>query len=137
MAALAAGAVLAGAVSVLSVRGPASGAAPTPPAVSRDWPMFGGTPQRNMVNLVEKNLPDDWDVQANKNVKWVAKLGSRSYGGPTIAGGRLAIETLNIDFDPFLFNGRVHGGLVRLAAQSLVNVSAGGGETALVVLEDF
>lgn len=48
-----------------------------------------------------------------------------------------SIETLNIDFDPFLFNGKVHGGLVRLSAKSLVNVTQGGGETALVVLEDF
>ncbi len=47
------------------------------------------------------------------------------------------METLNIDFDPFLFNGKVHGGLVRLSSQSLVNVTQGGGETALVVLEDF
>lgn len=48
-----------------------------------------------------------------------------------------SIETLNIDFDPFLFNGKVHGGLVRLSAKSLVNVTQGGGETALVILEDF
>lgn len=48
-----------------------------------------------------------------------------------------SIETLNIDFDPFLFNGKAHGGLVRLSSKSLVNVTQGGGETALVVLEDF
>jgi len=55
---------------------------------------------------------------------------------PTIINHELSLETLNVDFDPFLFNGKVNGGLVRLSAQSLVNVSAGGGETALVVLED-
>jgi len=49
----------------------------------------------------------------------------------------LTMENLNIDFDPFLFGGKVHGGLVRLSSSSLVNVSAGGGETALVVMEDF
>ena len=49
----------------------------------------------------------------------------------------VSLETLNIDFDPFLFNGKVHGGLVRLSSKSLVNVTQGGGETALVVLEDF
>ncbi|MEZ5426214.1 MAG: hypothetical protein R2747_08120 [Pyrinomonadaceae bacterium] len=42
---------------------------------------------------------------------------------------------LLIDFDPFLFRGRVEGGLVRLSASSLVNVAQGGGETALIVLE--
>lgn len=46
-----------------------------------------------------------------------------------------ALEQLNIDFDPFLFRGKVHGGLVRLSSKALVNVSAGGGETALVVVE--
>jgi hypothetical protein len=56
---------------------------------------------------------------------------------PTVVGSELAPQNLNIDFDPFLFNGKVHGGLVRLSSKSLVNVSQGGGETALVVLEDF
>jgi hypothetical protein len=56
---------------------------------------------------------------------------------PTFANGELSLETLNIDFDPFLFGGKVDGGLVRLSSKSLVNVTQGGGETALVVLEDF
>jgi hypothetical protein len=47
------------------------------------------------------------------------------------------MQELLIDFDPFLFRGKSEGGLVRLSAQSLVNVAAGGGEAALVVLEDF
>lgn len=56
---------------------------------------------------------------------------------PVIDGSELSIQNLNIDFDPFLFRGKVHGGLVRLSSASLVNVSAGGGETALIVMEDF
>lgn len=44
-------------------------------------------------------------------------------------------EKLLVDFDPFLFLGKVEGGLVRLSASSLVNVAAGGGETALAVIE--
>jgi glutathionylspermidine synthase len=47
------------------------------------------------------------------------------------------MEELLIDFDPFLFRGRVEGGLIRLSSQTLVNVAAGGGEAALVVLEDM
>lgn len=42
-----------------------------------------------------------------------------------------------VDFDPFLFLNRVEGGLVRLSASSLANVSSGAGETALLVVEDF
>ena len=48
-----------------------------------------------------------------------------------------SLELLNIDFDPFLFRGKVHGGMVRLSSKSLVNVTQGGGETALVILEGF
>src|SRR6185437_14894831 len=60
--------------------------------------MLGGTPARNMVNLVEKNVPVDFAVRPKgkeKNVKWAAPLGSKSYGGPVIAGGRIFICTNN------------------------------------------
>jgi outer membrane protein assembly factor BamB len=62
---------------------------------SHDWPLFGGSIQRNMVNLVEKNVPTDWDVKTNKNIKWVALLGSKAYGGPVIADGKVFIGTNN------------------------------------------
>jgi hypothetical protein len=39
-----------------------------------DWPMWGGTPDRNMVSNM-KGLPTEWDVKTKKNVKWVAELG--------------------------------------------------------------
>jgi len=45
-------------------------------------------------------------------------------------------ESLLVDLDPFLFRGEVEGGMVRLSSSSLVNVSQGGGETALVIIED-
>jgi hypothetical protein len=37
-----------------------------------DWPLFGGTAARNMVNLIDKNIPVDWCVEKGKekNVKW-------------------------------------------------------------------
>jgi hypothetical protein len=46
-------------------------------------------------------------------------------------------EEMFIDFNPFLFLNKVEGGLVRLSASSLCNVSSGGGETALFVLENL
>ncbi|MCB1025719.1 MAG: hypothetical protein KDB79_15080, partial [Acidobacteria bacterium] len=46
------------------------------------------------------------------------------------------LENLLVDFDPFLFQNQVEGGMVRLSASSLVNVTQGGGQTALIVLED-
>jgi len=41
-----------------------------------------------------------------------------------------------VDFNPFLFQNEVEGALIRLSASSLLNVSSGGGQTALLVLED-
>ncbi|HYO98816.1 MAG TPA: hypothetical protein VER76_01230 [Pyrinomonadaceae bacterium] len=50
--------------------------------------------------------------------------------------GRLEREEMFVDFNPYLFRGRAEGALVRLSSSSLCNVSSGGGETALLVLED-
>lgn len=47
------------------------------------------------------------------------------------------LEYLFVDFDPFLFQNKVEGGMVRLSSSSLANVTQGGGQTALIVLEDF
>lgn len=49
---------------------------------------------------------------------------------------RVEAEEMLVDFDPFLFLNHVEGGLVRLSSSSLCNISSGGGETALLVLED-
>ncbi len=59
-----------------------------------DWPMWGGTPDRNMVSNM-KGLPIEWDVKTKKNVKWVAQLGSQSYGNPVVAGGMVFVGTNN------------------------------------------
>ena len=63
-------------------------------ALSADWPMWGGTPSRNMVSDM-KGLPTAWDVKTGKNVKWVAELGSQSYGNPTVADGVVLVGTNN------------------------------------------
>jgi outer membrane protein assembly factor BamB len=71
-----------------------------------DWPFWGRSASRNMVSE-EKNTPATWeagryksgseeiDMATTKNVKWIAKLGSQSYGNPTIAGGKIFIGTNN------------------------------------------
>jgi WD40 repeat protein len=63
----------------------------------RDWPMFGGSTARNMVNDVESDIPIAWaiDEDERRNIKWVAQLGSRAYGGPAIAGGKIFVGTNN------------------------------------------
>lgn len=50
---------------------------------------------------------------------------------------RVRSEEMFVDFNPFLFRNKVEGALVRLSASSLCNVSSGGGQTALLVLENL
>lgn len=59
-----------------------------------DWTMWGGAPDRNMTSD-ETGMPDEWDVKAGKHVKWVADLGSQSYGNPVIAKGKIFVGTNN------------------------------------------
>ena len=59
-----------------------------------DWPMWGGTPDRNMVSSM-KGLPVTWDVKSKKNVKWVAELGSQTYGNPVVSNGVVLVGTNN------------------------------------------
>jgi outer membrane protein assembly factor BamB len=60
----------------------------------KEWPMWGGTPDRNMVSAM-KGLPTTWDIKAKTNVKWIAELGSQTYGNPVAAGGIVFVGTNN------------------------------------------
>ncbi len=76
------------------------------PAQSADWPQWGGKNLRNMYSP-QRGLPDafgkiefkpgtdDISTNAVKNLKWIAKLGSQSYGNVTVAGGKVFIGTNN------------------------------------------
>jgi outer membrane protein assembly factor BamB len=73
---------------------------PTPreiaPRERHNWPMFGGNPSRNQVNLVETGLPAEWQTtEPTKNVKWAAALGSRAYGAVVVSGGKVFTGTNN------------------------------------------
>ena len=71
-----------------------------------DWPEWGGSPHNNMAS-VSKSIPaqmdpgkrkkgsEEIDIATTKNVKWVAKIGSQSYGTPTVAEGKVLIGTNN------------------------------------------
>jgi outer membrane protein assembly factor BamB len=59
-----------------------------------DWHMWGGSPDRNMVSDAT-GLPTTWDVKTGKNIKWVAALGSQSYGNPVVADGVVLVGTNN------------------------------------------
>jgi len=71
-----------------------------------DWPQWGGRDCRNMVSDA-KGIPESFDpgqklsggsgidMATTKNVKWAVKLGTETYGNPTVAGGRVFVGTNN------------------------------------------
>src|SRR5690606_23891396 len=65
-----------------------------PAAAAGDWPMWGGSPDRNMVSA-ETGIPAEFNVKTGQNIKWAAPLGSQTYGNPVIAGGRVFVGTNN------------------------------------------
>jgi outer membrane protein assembly factor BamB len=93
-----------------------NGAAPAPPApriepkaaedpTGGDWPQWGRTASKNMSSPA-RGLPFEIepgqvkpdgtvDLATTKNVLWVAKMGSQTYGNPTVARGRVFVGTNN------------------------------------------
>jgi outer membrane protein assembly factor BamB len=75
-------------------------------AGAADWPQWGHDSSRNMVSS-ETGVATSWDpgkfkgnteeidLATTKNVKWVAKLGSQSYGNPTVSDGKVFVGTNN------------------------------------------
>src|SRR4051812_27578315 len=74
--------------------------------VTRTWNQFGGSSSRNNV-AQGNNIPIDfapgifddstgeWDKSNAKNIKWVANLGSQTYGNPVVADGKVFVGTNN------------------------------------------
>jgi hypothetical protein len=75
------------------------------PVVAQDWPAWGGSdPGRNMYSTA-KGLPsrfeagkfkpnsEEIDLATTKNVKWVVKLGSQTYGNTVVANGKVLVGT--------------------------------------------
>ncbi|HVX12129.1 MAG TPA: PQQ-binding-like beta-propeller repeat protein [Pirellulales bacterium] len=73
---------------------------------TQTWNQWAGSPSRNNV-AVAKNLPTEWEPgqfdsdtgawqpESAKNVKWVARLGSQSYGNVVVADGKIFAGTNN------------------------------------------
>jgi outer membrane protein assembly factor BamB len=59
-----------------------------------DQPQFGQAWSRNMVSD-ERGLPDSFDPESGRNIKWSAELGTETHSTPVIAGGRVYIGTNN------------------------------------------
>ncbi|MDB5311471.1 MAG: outer rane biosis protein BamB [Gemmataceae bacterium] len=91
-----------GATAVIALTAPAPTAArpeaaenPAAKAGPDDHTMFGGTPGRNMVNLKAKGVPEKFNPADKADLLWTADLGSRSYAGPIVSGGKVFVGTNN------------------------------------------
>ncbi len=83
---------------------------PIDPAASQirpgDWNQWGGSQVRDNTPTA-KNNPTEWDVgkfddqtgawkkETSKIIRWVARLGSQSYGNPIVANGKAFVGTNN------------------------------------------
>src|SRR5437763_779004 len=59
------------------------------------WPMFGGTPSRNMVNPAALGLPTEWDdmQEPHRNIRWTAALPYKAFGSPVVSGERVYVAS--------------------------------------------
>ena len=86
-----------------------------------DWPQWGRDNSRNMA-CDEKGIPDsfdpgkklknkDYDPATGKNIKWIAHLGSQTYGNPVVSNGKVFVGT-NDDLPERPAHGKKCGGAV-------------------------
>ena len=80
---------------------------PISSTIAEDWPQWGRDPTKNMASPDTNDLIFDFkpgsyvgrnnqiDPATTQHIKWIAKLGSQSYGNPTIAGGKVFVGTNN------------------------------------------
>lgn len=73
---------------------------------TQNWQQWGGSPQRNNTPVGE-NIPTEWEIgdfdyrtgewdsTDAENIKWVAKLGSQTYGNAVVSDGKILIGTNN------------------------------------------
>ncbi len=66
--------------------------------ITGDWPMWGGDPSRNMVNLttpVSIDFEPALEAAKGKKIVYTARLGSQTYGNPVIASGHVFVGSNN------------------------------------------
>src|SRR5262245_13359532 len=71
-----------------------------------NWNQWGGSSVRNNTP-VGHNIPTEWEVgdidfrtnewdpKSGKNIKWVSRLGSQTYGNPVVSGGKIFVGSNN------------------------------------------
>ena len=81
-------------------------AKPSNAPLTKEWTQWGGDSRRNNTPVGE-NIPLDWSTgefsgnptvwqpETAKNIKWVARLGSQTYGNAVVSGDRVFVGTNN------------------------------------------
>ena len=101
-----AGAALENVVGETTTHENGGGASASEESVTADWPQWGGDSARNNTPVghripYEWEVGDfdyetgEWDPTGAKNIRWVARLGSQSYGNPVVSEGRIFVGTNN------------------------------------------
>lgn len=76
------------------------------PLKAGDWNQWGGNPHRNNVPVTEGVLTQwtpgefdrktgEWKREASEGIRWVANVGSQTYGNPVVASGKILVGTNN------------------------------------------
>ncbi|MDT5268586.1 MAG: hypothetical protein QOH49_772 [Acidobacteriota bacterium] len=87
-----------------------------------------------------KTSASEWDdaiahaLEADYVVQEAIELHTEIF--PVFGETTWGFQPMYVDTNPFLFSGRVEGAMVRLSASPVVNVTSGGGEAGLFILED-
>ena len=91
------------------------------------------------ISLGERVTASQWDVALSEALAgdYVVqeKIELHSEVFPIFGETQWSLQPMYVDTNPFLFGGRVEGGMVRLSDKPVVNVSSGGGETGFFVIE--
>ncbi|HZI19796.1 MAG TPA: hypothetical protein VEY09_14490 [Pyrinomonadaceae bacterium] len=97
---------------------------------------YGGT----AVTLGPRAAASEWDaaIEAGLAGDYVVQelVELRAEEFPVFGESDWGIQPMYVDTNPFLFRNRVEGALVRLSLSPVVNVTSGGGETGLFVVEE-
>jgi hypothetical protein len=91
------------------------------------------------VSIGERATASEWDAALSEALAgdYVVqeKIKLRTEVFPIFDESGWALQPMYVDTNPFLFHGRVEGGMVRLSDSPVVNVTSGGGETGFFVIE--
>jgi len=92
------------------------------------------------LTLGAKASPSEWDeaiaqaLEEDYVVQEVVELHTEDF--PVFGETAWNFQPLYVDTNPFIFRGRVEGAMVRLSGSPVVNVTSGGGEAGLFILEE-